>query len=392
MTPGRGRRRQRGMFLPALLVLGALGALGWLLSHQTSAASRQLRQDLQTAHALAIAREALIGFAATYRSKEHPDADFGYLPCPDLDGDGSSETCGTKDQASVGRLPYLTLNLPDLRDGAGECLWYAVAGSVKNNPKADVLNWDSTGRFRLHDASGTAIALPGDQAGLAAALVIAAGPPRDGQHRSAGPARCGGDTEARQVREYVEALQAADASGITPVRTSAGNDRLMAITTDDIYRQLKRRPSYASWLQQVIQASADCLASLPAVVAPERVGPLELGRLPALDRLTGTCRNETLRDAVANWAEAMRYARCVGGTDCLAGIGRRCRGALIFGGERADASQRRVDPADRIVTRNYLEADTLAALASGQLASLPATFAINAPDRPASADIALCIP
>jgi hypothetical protein len=159
-------------------VLGALGAVGWLLSHQTSAASRQLRQDMQTAHALAVAREALIGFAATYRSKEHPDADFGYLPCPDLDGDGSSETCGTKDQASVGRLPYLTLNLPDLRDGAGECLWYAVAGSVKNNPKPDVLNWDSTGRFRLHDASGTAIALPGDQAGLAAALVIAAGRPR----------------------------------------------------------------------------------------------------------------------------------------------------------------------------------------------------------------------
>ena len=176
MTRGRGRRRQRGMFLPALLVLGALGAVGWLLSHQTSAASRQLRQDMQTAHALAVAREALIGFAATYRSKEHPDADFGYLPCPDLDGDGSSETCGTKDQASVGRLPYLTLNLPDLRDGAGECLWYAVAGSVKNNPKPDVLNWDSTGRFRLHDTGGTAIALPGDQTGLAAALVIASQP------------------------------------------------------------------------------------------------------------------------------------------------------------------------------------------------------------------------
>ena len=54
MTRGRGRRRQRGMFLPALLELGALGAVGWLLSHQTSAASRQLRQDMQTAHALAV--------------------------------------------------------------------------------------------------------------------------------------------------------------------------------------------------------------------------------------------------------------------------------------------------------------------------------------------------
>ena len=265
------------MFLPALLVLGALGAVGWLLSHQTSAASRQLRQDMQTAHALAVAREALIGFAATYRSKEHPDADFGYLPCPDLDGDGSSETCGTKDQTSVGRLPYLTLNLPDLRDGAGECLWYAVAGGVKNNPKPDVLNWDSTGRFRLHDTGGTAIALPGDQTGLAAALVIAAGPPRAGQHRSAGPARCGGDPEARNIQHYVEALGATAGSGIIDVRpgTEASDDRVATITTGDIHSQLKRRASYGPYLQSLFQATAACLAKnpLPAVVAPRPTAP-----------------------------------------------------------------------------------------------------------------------
>lgn len=392
MRTGPARRRQRGMLLPALIVLLAVGGLGWLLSRQDSAAHRDLIREARTADALATAREALLGYAATYRNREHANADFGYLPCPDLDGDGSSETCGTKGQTSIGRLPYLTLNLPDLRDGNGECLWYAVSGSFKNNPKPDALNSDSTGSFQLIDDAGATRPLAGDQSGRAAALVIAAGAPQAGQSRSAGPARCGGDSEARQLREYVEALEATDAKGITPVRTSAGNDRLMAITTDDIYRQLKRRPSYAGWLQQVIQASADCLASLPAAVAPERVGPVELGRLPALDKLTGTCRNETLRDAVANWAEAMRYARCADGTDCLAGIGRRCRGALIFGGERADASQRRVDPADRLVTRNYLEADTLAALATGQLGSLPTTFAITAPDRPASADIALCIP
>ena len=60
---------------------------------------------------------------------------------------------------------------------------------------------------------GTAIALPGDQTGLAAALVIAAGPPRAGQHRSAGPARCGGDPEARNIQHYVEALGATAGTG-----------------------------------------------------------------------------------------------------------------------------------------------------------------------------------
>ena len=162
------------MIALALVILLALTATGWLLARRDSDATRRLAREQRTADALRIARDALIGFAATYRNALHPDADFGYLPCPDLDGDGSSETCGAKGQTSIGRLPYLTLNLPDLRDGAGECLWYAVSGSFKNNPKADTLNWDSTGKLRLLDANGLPLMLPGDEAGLAAAIVIAA--------------------------------------------------------------------------------------------------------------------------------------------------------------------------------------------------------------------------
>ena len=48
-------------------------------------------------------------------------------------------------------------------------------------------------------------------------------------------------------------------------------------------------------------------------------GPVNLGRLPALDRLQGPCRNADLRDPAANWAEVVRYARCSSGTACLAG-------------------------------------------------------------------------
>lgn len=397
MGPGRRRLRERGMVLPALLVLAALGAAGWLLSQQTSAATRQLRQDMQTAQALAVAREALIGFAVTYRNREHPTADFGYLPCPDLDGDGSSETCGAKDQASVGRLPYLTLNLPDLRDGAGECLWYAVGGGIKNNPKPDILNWDSSGRFRLHDATGTVVHLPGDPAGLAAAVVIAAGPALPGQERSAGPARCGGDPEARHIRHYVEALGATGGSDVIDVRPEpGGNDRIATITTGDIYRQLKRRSSYGPYLQGLLQAIAACLgrSPLPAVVAPEPLGPVVLGRLPPLEQLGGPCRNADLRDATANWAETMRYARCRDGSDCLVGTAGRCRGALIFGGESAGGSQPRLTPADRQVTPHYLEAPTLAALSAGRLAGLAERIELpfGSADAAASTDVALCIP
>lgn len=387
----RGGARQRGMVLPALLVLLAVGGVAWLLTQQDSTARRELQREQRSAEALATARDALLGFAAIYRNPDHPNADFAYLPCPDLDGDGSSETCGSKGHASAGRLPYLTLNLPDLRDGGGECLWYVVAGSVKNNPKPDALNWDTTGQIQLLDTAGAAVRLAGDPLGQAVAVIIAAGPPLPDQQRNPGPARCGGDDEARQLAQYVEGLTLGGA-GVTTLRTSSGNDRVATITTDDIFQALKRRAGYPSWLQKVLQASADCLAhpAMPAVVAPERLGAVDLGRLPPLSDLSGPCRNDGLRDAVGNWLEVMRYARCVDGSDCLAAVGQRCRGALLFGGERT-SDQRRTTLEDRNDTRNYLEPATLAALRAGQLTTLPVSIGVSR-TGPTSTDVALCLP
>lgn len=394
------RQRQRGMILPALVLLLSLGGLGWLLSGQDSPADRAARQlaaDRRTDQTLQVAREALLGFAANYRNKEHPNADFGYLPCPDLDGDGSSETCGGQGQVSVGRLPYLTLNLPDLRDGSGECLWYAVSGAFKNNPKADTVTWDSSGSFRLQDGDARVIPLPGDQAGLAAALVIAPGRPLAGQQRSPGPGRCGGDPEARRIDAYLESIVITAGTGPIDVATSApdGNDRMVAIDTADIYLQLKSRANYAAHLQKVFQSLADCAltSKLPSPIGSQIHGPVDLGRLPALDRLQGPCRNADLRDPAANWAGMVRYARCSSGTACLAGAGQRCRGALIFAGER-QPTQRRLGPPEQQGIDAYLEDSTLAALSTGQLGALPTqiTLPFAARRQPAAADVALCLP
>lgn len=388
------------MILPALVLLLSLGGLGWLLSAQDSPADRAARQlaaDRRTDHALQVAREALLGFAANYRNKEHPNADFGYLPCPDLDGDGSSETCGGQGQPSIGRLPYLTLNLPDLRDGSGECLWYAVSGAFKNNPKAEAVTWDSTGSFRLLDGDARVIALPGDQTGLAAALIIAPGRPLSGQQRSPGPGRCGGDPEARRIDAYLESIGTTTGTGPVDVATSRsdGNDRMVSIDTADIYLQLKSRASYATHLQKVFQALADCVLTsrLPSPIGSQIHGPVNLGRLPALDRLQGPCRNADLRDPAANWAEVVRYARCSSGTACLAGVGQRCRGALLFAGER-QPTQRRLGPPEQQGIDAYLEESTLAALSAGQIGALPAqiTLPFAARHQPAAGDVALCLP
>lgn len=116
--------------------------------------------DGRSVLALSKAREALLGYAATYRDS-HPNEVFGYLPCPDMGGAGNVEgeaqtACGGADVTVIGRLPWKTLDLPPLRDASGECLWYAVSGNFKNNPKtADLMNRDTNGLIEVMAADGT---------------------------------------------------------------------------------------------------------------------------------------------------------------------------------------------------------------------------------------------
>src|SRR5690348_14815456 len=117
-----------GLVLVALFLAAVLASLAAVGRGVFAGAAER---DRVTERALAQAREALIAYAA-----ERPiDAAVGpgYLPCPDADDDGWAEsTCGSLSghlgQAErLGRLPWKTLGLPDLRDGSGERLWYAVS-------------------------------------------------------------------------------------------------------------------------------------------------------------------------------------------------------------------------------------------------------------------------
>src|SRR3990167_9391829 len=133
--------KQRGAALLIMLVVMIIGAITIFVSSLNSSALK-IERDKATAAALAQAKDALIGYAITY-GDTHISQVHGYLPCPDPNGiaganaEGSSETCGTKNVSTIGRLPWKTLGLSPLHDGNGECLWYAVAGTYKNNPMTD---------------------------------------------------------------------------------------------------------------------------------------------------------------------------------------------------------------------------------------------------------------
>ncbi len=139
--------RERGIVLLAMLTLVLMAASGVVLVGLRSAAQNQLDTDENTTRALAAARQALIGWAVA-------EPDFpGGLPFPDRNGDGDYD--GNSDCTSVtalpagtptpdiaiGRLPWRGLTTPcqntslgglssNLRDGAGEGLWYAVSANL----------------------------------------------------------------------------------------------------------------------------------------------------------------------------------------------------------------------------------------------------------------------
>ena len=205
-------RHQRGaaLLVAAAIVASVLLAVAALgLASQARGASRAVTSD----RALLLAREALVAYAAD-RALD-ADQGPGYLPCPDLDDDGWAEpTCGSLagdvGQAQrLGRLPWKTLGLPDLRDGHGERLWYAVSTRHKGllNCAASAACLDLTpdtalGTISVRSAAGQLVhdgriddPARAHEAG-AAAVVIAPGAPltrRDGwpQQRA-----CGSDCDA----------------------------------------------------------------------------------------------------------------------------------------------------------------------------------------------------
>ncbi len=186
--PPSGRQRGAILILVSLVVLLAMVALFAAMARLTAAGRAGI-----TERALAQAREALVSYAADrpVNSIVGP----GYLPCPDLDGDGWAEsTCGSLSGDSgqerrLGRLPWKTLGLPQLRDAEGDALWYAVSSKYKgllncgmSRGCLDMTPAVALGTITLRDPSGRAIhdgtvaaADRADQGG-AVAVVIAPGP------------------------------------------------------------------------------------------------------------------------------------------------------------------------------------------------------------------------
>lgn len=222
------------------MILMVMAALAYIVSNLTPAGVEQ-RRIRQTQEVLALAREALIGYALQYREQQaaqgQPDRMYGYLPLPDLgynvadwtdrnnNPDCKAEGCDAHNFSGngyntsvIGRLPWRTLGIEPLRDGYGECLWYAVSGSHQREWRTSPMNWDTLSHLDIVVANGGAA--------LASALVSAherpvlvifsPGPPLPGQNRSTDPkydvTQCGGNYD---VANYLDPATASALGGVT---------------------------------------------------------------------------------------------------------------------------------------------------------------------------------
>ena len=223
-----------------------LSAVGFIFDLMNSSSIKEVRLN-QTGKALVQAKEALIGFSVG------SDTMPGTLPCPDRTNDGVSDSCSAS--SSIGRLPWKTLGLSDLRDGDGECLWYALSPVYRNiittaqrgtNISRPALNSTTAGSITVLNEQAVALPAPINKV---IAVIIAPGLPLVGQSRAnLGSTVCGGNITASNYLDLSNLFNNAtgnrvgnNLSFIMGKVDGSFNDRLAYIMQEDLYAPLRKR-------------------------------------------------------------------------------------------------------------------------------------------------------
>jgi len=214
MRPGCVRTKQGGAALLLLLLslVLALSVAGWRYFNGDMLRNQKMERTTQ---ALATAKAALLARATT--REDTP----GGLPCPDTNDDGSAElwASGSECPSYIGRFPYRTLEMDDLRDGDGERLWYAMSRNFRYAPNP------------VNASTNSDITLNGDTSVIA--IVFSAGPPITGQ-----TAR-----RSDSASDYLEGSNATIGSTafVAGTITDSFNDIALAIRKDEWLNHVARR-------------------------------------------------------------------------------------------------------------------------------------------------------
>ena len=192
------------------------------------------------------ARDALVGWSVA-RSPivGPPSARPGELPCPDIDNSGTD--AGGCAAGAIGRVPWRSLGIAEPKDGAGETLWYTIAGPFRNySQNNDPITSDTLGNLTVYlNTSGTTLT------NQAIAVIFAPGTILGMQDRSpTATALC--TTTATTIARNLCAANYLEATGGGNNAQTAGpfiqasssptfNDRLLILTNADLMPAVEQR-------------------------------------------------------------------------------------------------------------------------------------------------------
>ncbi|MGQ0443389.1 MAG: hypothetical protein ACT4OH_08135 [Methylophilaceae bacterium] len=427
------RHNQRGLALLVLVFFLTLIITGYAVQTLDSTEIKNER-DKKTAAALAEAKLALLGYASSVNlgscSSATNCARPGDLPCPDRNNDGVAETgCGnasgsTNQAFRLGRLPWRTLALPDLRDGDGERLWYAVSSRYKYNTRYRPLNTDTVATITVRNSSGAIINNGVTTIGSGAVAVLIAPGAAIVRADSISQVRDGANENV--AVNYLDVALGEDNQNFTDGNTNGFimgiakdgtgrtilNDKLLTITRNEMNQVMEARAlaevknhlrSYYSALggrsypQPANFNDTGCLggANIVSPNCPE--GTLTHGRIPANPSTPWDATSILRGQADSNWfqlnawREVIYYAvapACVTGTTNCSGVGfltlnnalvtpTSTKEFVLIGSSVSLGAQVRATNANRTQEVNYLENENLTPLDDTYVRTLPMTSLIN---------------
>jgi hypothetical protein len=273
------RTRQHGSAL--VLVLGVLALFAaYVAIGKLNSTTVRVARDRATLNSLSRAKEALIAYAASDVNRP------GELPCPDVNDDGKivfgEDMVGSACTSLVGRLPWVTLGLPDMRDDAGERLWYALSNDFHANGSVPLNNETA------YRAGNTSLTVLGEAAASnVVAVIFSPGTAlvrADGlaQSRACTAGNCDANgkcistpasaTPRCNAANYLDVSGGednADANGqfVAAASSQNFNDRLALVVADDIMALVQRRAG-----RQIAQHLRDQFDAWQATTNPNLVG------------------------------------------------------------------------------------------------------------------------
>lgn len=214
----RMRFRQKGAALMLLVFMLAL-ILITVLMRSISGVEYKAERDLKTAKVLDEAKVALLGWSVLQNN-------LGQLPCPEDTSLIGSPTEGEEQSTctlpAIGRLPWRTLGLGDIRDSNNDKLWYVVSSGFRSPP----INTNTLAQLSVNGIPNSAVA-----------IIFSVGVPLGSQSRPTPTLSAPPD-----VAQYLDlSNNSGSVSFVTSGAINDFNDRLKIITKAELFSLVTKR-------------------------------------------------------------------------------------------------------------------------------------------------------